>query len=209
MISRGKPPRGAGRQREESGSQPESPDYRAEFEALALPHLDSLYRTGLRMTRSREEAEDLVQETFMKAFRSFRTFQPDTNIRAWLFKILTNSYINRYRKQQGEPPKARFQDVKAFLASEEAAETAAAAQDMEPLELDERLDGEVKRALEELPEEFRIVVVMALVEGMSYKEIARVLDCPIGTVMSRLYRGRQALRRRLADYAKEHGYREA
>jgi len=171
--------------------------------------LDSLYRTGLRMTRSREEAEDLVQETFMKAFRSFRTFQPDTNIRAWLFKILTNSYINRYRKQQGEPAKARFQDVQAFLASEEAAETAAALKDMEPLELDERLDGEVKQALEELPEDFRIVVIMALVEGMSYKEIARILDCPIGTVMSRLYRGRQALRRRLADYAKEHGYRES
>ncbi len=207
MISKGTPPRGAGRQREESGSQPGNPDYRAEFEALALPHLDSLYRTGLRMTRSREEAEDLVQETFMKAFRSFRTFQPDTNIRAWLFKILTNSYINRYRKQQGEPAKTRFQDVKAFLASEEAAETAAATQDMEPLELDERLDSEVKRALEELPEDFRIVVVMALVEGLSYKEISRALDCPIGTVMSRLYRGRQALRERLADYAKEHGYR--
>jgi RNA polymerase sigma-70 factor (ECF subfamily) len=161
------------------------------------------------MTRSREEAEDLVQETYMKAFRSFGTFQPNTNIRAWLFKILTNSYINRYRKQSSQPLKTRFQDVKSFLASEEAAETTASVQEMEEFALDERLDGEIKQALDELPDEFRMVVVMALVEGLSYKEISRALDIPIGTVMSRLYRGRQALKRRLAEYAREHGYKEA
>jgi RNA polymerase sigma-70 factor (ECF subfamily) len=209
VISKGKLPRGAGRKRAVAEPPEEGSELRAQFEALALPHLDSLYRTGLRMTRSREEAEDLVQETYMKAFRSFRTFQPDTNIRAWLFKIMTNSYINRYRKQSAEPTKARFQDVKAFLSSAEAAETTAAAEDMQDFDLDERLDGEVKQALEELPEEFRIVVVMALVEGLSYKEIARTLDIPIGTVMSRLYRGRHALKQRLADYARAQGYREA
>jgi RNA polymerase sigma-70 factor (ECF subfamily) len=161
------------------------------------------------MTRSREEAEDLVQETYMKAFRSFATFQPDTNIRAWLFKILTNSYINRYRRHALEPGRTNFSDVKAFLASEEAAETTASTEGMEDFNLSERLDGEVKQALEELPEEFRLVVVMALVEGLSYKDISRALDIPLGTVMSRLYRGRQALKQRLADYARAQGYKGA
>lgn len=207
MISDGKSPRGAGRHRGDSGPKKNGPDYRAEFETLALPHLDSLYRTGLRMTRSREEAEDLVQETYMKAFRSFRTFKPDTNIRAWLFKILTNSYINRYRKQSLQPTRTRLEDVQAFLSSEEAAETTASTEDMEDFALDERLDGEVKHALEELPEEFRAVVVMALVEGLSYRDIADALEIPIGTVMSRLYRGRQALKRRLSEYARKHGYK--
>jgi RNA polymerase sigma-70 factor, ECF subfamily len=188
-----------------SGSPPGAGDHER-FEALALPHLESLYRTGLRMTRKREEAEDLVQETFMKAFRSFRTFKPDTNIRAWLFKILTNSYINRYRKQQNQPSRTRFEDVAAFLASAEAEQTTHSVHEMEDFALDERLDSEVKTALDELPEEFRLVVIMAMVEEMSYKDIATALDIPIGTVMSRLYRGRQALKQRLADYARAHGY---
>jgi len=207
VITKGTPQRGAGRQREETGPQTAGPDRRAEFEALALPHLDSLYRTGLRMTRSREEAEDLVQETFMKAYRSFATFQPDTNMRAWLFKILTNSYINRYRRQSLEPVRTSFNDVKSFLASEDAAEATASTEAMEDFDLGERLDGEVKQALEELPEEFRLVVIMALVEGLSYKDISRALDIPLGTVMSRLYRGRQALKNRLAEYARAQGYR--
>lgn len=178
------------------------------FEALALPHLDSLYRTALRMTRRREEAEDLVQEAMMKAFRSFATFQPGTNFRAWLFRILTNSYINRYHREMADPAKTRFEDVSSFLSSEEAL---AAAEGPHPSEsdLNESLDEEVKGALDELPEEFRLPVVMALVEGMSYKEIAGVLDCPLGTVMSRLYRGRQMLRRRLAGYARRQGYKGA
>ena len=210
MITKGTPQRGAGRQREETGPQTAGPDRRAEFEALALPHLDSLYRTALRMARNPDEAEDLVQETFMKAFRSFATFEPETNFRAWLFKILTNSYINRYRKQQGNPARTSLEDVGAFLSSDEAAEST-----IEPAEapalveaaMSERFDQEVKHALDELPEEFRQVVVMALVEDMSYKEIAAALDCPLGTVMSRLYRGRQMLRKRLADYARQLGYR--
>lgn len=159
------------------------------------------------MARKREDAEDLVQETFMKAFRSFDTFEPDTNLRAWLFRILTNTYINRYRRQLADPAKARYQDVQDFLASEEAGEEAAGAADQE--QIGEFLDEEVKHALDELPEEFRMVVVMALVERMSYKDISRALGCPIGTVMSRLYRGRRMLKRRLADYARSRGYKGA
>jgi len=211
VISEGKELRGAGRQSQAAAAVQRAASS-SEFEALALPHLDSLYRTALRMTRKPEEAEDLVQETFMKAFRSFATFEPDTNFRAWLFKILTNSYINRYRKQQGNPARTSLEDVGGFLASEQAAEAA-----IEPAEapglleaaLEERFDQEVKHALDDLPEDFRQVVVMALVEGMSYKEIAQALDCPLGTVMSRLYRGRQVLRRRLADYARQQGYKGA
>jgi RNA polymerase sigma-70 factor (ECF subfamily) len=211
LISKGTPPRGAGRQRAETEPQAAGSDQRAEFEALALPHLDSLYRTALRMARNPDEAEDLVQETFMKAFRSFATFEPETNFRAWLFKILTNSYINRYRKQQGNPARTSLEDVSAFLASDEAGESS-----LEPAEapalveaaMSERFDQEVKRALDDLPEDFRQVVVMALVEDMSYKEISAALDCPLGTVMSRLYRGRQMLRKRLGDYARQLGYKD-
>jgi RNA polymerase sigma-70 factor, ECF subfamily len=184
----------------------------SEFEALALPHVDSLYRTALRMTRNPDEAEDLVQETFMKAFRSYATFEPETNFRAWLFKIMTNSYINRYRRQQGNPVRTSLDDVAAFLASDEAGESViepAEAPAMVEATMDERFDQEVKHALDDLPEEFRQVVVLALVEGLSYKEIADALDCPLGTVMSRLYRGRQMLRRKLADYARGLGYRNA
>ncbi len=212
VTSQGKNPRRAGRQSEAAGSRPQHSADGSEFEALALPHLDSLYRTALRMTRKPDEAEDLVQETFMKAFRSFSTFEPETNFRAWLFKILTNSYINRYRKQQGNPARTSLEDVRAFLASDEAGESTiepAEAPEVVEAAMDERFDEEVKHALDELPEDFRQVVVMALVEGMSYKEIASALECPLGTVMSRLYRGRQMLRRRLADYARQHGYGNA
>jgi len=208
MITKGGGPRGAGRQGGEeppAGKQPA--DSRPEFEALALPHMDSLYRTALRMARNPDDAEDLVQETYMKAFRSFATFEPDTNIRAWLFRILTNSYINRYHKEMANPAKTRFEDVDSFLASEEAAEAAPMPGAPESA-FAELLDDEVKKALDELPAEFRQAVVMALVEGLSYKDIARALDCPIGTVMSRLYRGRQLLRTKLADYARQRGYRE-
>ena len=211
MIVRGDEPRRAGCQSGPTGPGPDRAANRSEFEALALPHLDSLYRTALRMARKPEEAEDLVQETYMKAFRSFATFDPQTNIRAWLFKILTNSYINRYRKQQLNPVRTRLDDVGAFLRSEQASEAAAealAAPDLAGPGFGEQFDAEVKRALDELPEEFRLVVIMALVEGLRYKEIAGALDCPVGTVMSRLYRGRQMLRRRLADYARQQGYRD-
>jgi RNA polymerase sigma-70 factor (ECF subfamily) len=211
VISPERDPRRTGRQSGGQASALRTAANRSEFEALALPHLDSLYRTALRMARNPDEAEDLVQETFMKAFRSFATFEPETNFRAWLFKILTNSYINRYRKQQGNPARTSLEDVSAFLASDEAEEST-----IEPTEapalveaaMSERFDQEVKHALDELPEEFRQVVVMALVEDMSYKEIASALDCPLGTVMSRLYRGRQMLRKRLADYARQLGYRD-
>jgi RNA polymerase sigma-70 factor (ECF subfamily) len=179
-----------------------------DFESLALPHLDSLYRTALRMTRRPEEAEDLVQEAMMKAFRSFATFQPGTNFRAWLFRILTNSYINRYHREMADPARTRLDDVSSFLGSEEALATVEGPP-LSEADLAESLDEEVKGALDELPGEFRLPVVMALVEGLSYKDIAQALDCPLGTVMSRLYRGRQMLRRRLAGYARRQGYKGA
>ena len=184
-----------------------APERWAEFEEVALPHMDALFRTALRMTRNREDAEDLVQETFLRAYRSFDTFEKETNCRAWLFRILTNSYINRFRRAANVGTQVPFESVESFLASDEAAETAPDAGD--GADFREALDEEVKHALEELPENFRLPVVLAFVEGMSYKEIAQAMDCPIGTVMSRVFRGRQLLHKRLAPYAHAHGYREA
>jgi len=184
-----------------------APERWAEFEEVALPHMDALFRTALRMTRNRENAEDLVQETFLRAYRSFDTFEKETNCRAWLFRILTNSYINRFRRAVKVGTQVPFESVKSFLVSDEAAETAPDAED--EADFREALDEEVKHALEELPENFRLPVVLAFVEGMSYKEIAQTMGCPIGTVMSRIFRGRQLLRKRLAPYAHAHGYREA
>jgi RNA polymerase sigma-70 factor (ECF subfamily) len=181
-------------------------DRTAEFEELALPHLDSLYRTALRLTRSEQDAEDLVQDTYLRAFRAFDSFQEGTNCRAWLYKILTNSNINRFRKAVASPERVNFDDVKPFVASPQEPETASAA-DTEAL--GEILDDELKAALETVPESFRTPVLLSSVEGLSYQEIARVLDCPIGTVMSRIFRGRRILREALADYARERGYREA
>ena len=179
----------------------------AEFEEVALPHTNALFRTALRMTRNREDAEDLVQETYLRAYRSFDTFEKETNCRAWLFRILTNSYINRFRRAKSAGVPVPFEDVESFLASDEAAETAPGEGDEGDFR--EALDEEVTHALEELPETFRLPVVLAFVESLSYKEIARIMDCPIGTVMSRVFRGRHLLRKRLAPYAHAHGYREA
>lgn len=179
----------------------------AEFEEVALPHMDALFRTALRMTRNREDAEDLVQETYLRAYRSFDTFQKETNCRAWLFRILTNSYINRFRRAAATGAQVPFEDVEGFLASPEAAESAPGHGD--EADFREALDEEVVRALEELPEQFRLPVVLAFVEGMSYKEIAEAMDSPIGTVMSRIFRGRQLLRKKLAPYARAHGYQGA
>jgi len=180
---------------------------RSEFEALVLPHLDNLYRTALQMAHRPDEAEDLVQETLMRAFRSFATFAPKTNFRAWLLKILTNSYINRYRKHKDNPARTSLEDVRAFLTSDEAEEPSRELANRPAPIMDECFDQEVRHALDGLPKKFRQVVVMALVEGMSHKEIAAAMNCPLRTVMSRLYRSRQRLRRRLASYVRQSGYR--
>lgn len=170
------------------------------FEDLALPHMDSLYSTALRLCRSESEAEDLVQETMLKAFRFFHRFQQGTHIKAWLFKILTNTFINQYRKQQRDREIVEDWDWDQLLPSEDRS------QDAEKQILDRTMSRHVLEAIEKVPVDFRMVVLLADLEDFSYKEIAEIVDCPIGTVMSRLYRGRRILGRLLYDFAVEQGY---
>ena len=176
------------------------------FETEALTFLDALYRTALRMTRSEADAEDLVQETYIKAFRAREQFTPGTNLKAWLFRILTNTFINTYRRRQTQPEFTELDDVDEFSLYRRMSDlkTSSNAGDPESEFLNGIVDTEVKDALTELPEKFRSVVLLD-VEGFSYKEIAEMLDIPIGTVMSRLHRGRKFLQKRLLDLAQERG----
>ena len=176
------------------------------FEADALSYLDALYRTGLRMTRSEADAEDLVQETFIRAFRFREQFTPGTNLKAWLFRILTNTFINQYRRKAVRPQSTELDDVDESILYRRMRDVAPASEspDPEAIIVDNTVSSEVKEALEELPEKFRTTVLLD-VEGFSYKEIAETLDIPIGTVMSRLHRGRKFLQKRLYDVAKERG----
>ena len=176
------------------------------FETEALSFLDALYRTALRMTRSEADAEDLVQETYIKAFRFREQFTPGTNLKAWLFRILTNTFINSYRRRQSQPEMTELDDVSEIdlYRKMSNARASRATGDPESEFLERIVDSEVKDALGELPEKFRTVVLLD-VEGFSYKEIAEMLEIPIGTVMSRLHRGRKFLQKRLYDHAQEHG----
>jgi RNA polymerase sigma-70 factor (ECF subfamily) len=176
------------------------------FETEALTFLDPLYRTALRMTRSEADAEDLGQETYIKAFRARDQFTPGTNLKAWLFRILTNTFINSYRRRQTQPEFTELDDVDEFSLYRRMSDlkTSSNAGDPESEFLNGLVDTEVKDALAELPEKFRSVVLLD-VEGFSYKEIAEMLDIPIGTVMSRLHRGRKFLQKRLYDLAQERG----
>lgn len=176
------------------------------FERDALSFLDALYRTGLRMTRSEADAEDLVQETYIRAFRFREQFTPGTNLKAWLFRILTNTFINQYRRKAARPQSTELGDVDESILYRHMRDIApaSASPDPEALVVDNTVSSEVKAALEELPEKFRTTVLLD-VEGFSYKEIAETLDIPIGTVMSRLHRGRKFLQKRLYDVAKERG----
>jgi RNA polymerase sigma-70 factor (ECF subfamily) len=178
------------------------------FEALVNEHLDGLYGTALRLTRNRAAAEDLIQDTFLKAWRSYRTFQDGTNARAWLYKILMNAYIDTYRRQARTPEVVDQEDVGEFYLYAKAldSEELKRAGDPEEILLSTIMDADVKAALEQVPETFRAPVILADLEEFSYREIADILDIPIGTVMSRLYRGRRHLQRLLWEYARRAGY---
>ena len=178
-----------------------------QFTADAMQYAPQLFSTALRMTRNRSDAEDLVQETYIKGWRSFHTFQEGTNLRAWLFRIMTNTYINKYNAQKRKGTEVELDDVEELflykrLGSIDQSQLSSSAEDQM---LDLFTDDEVKNALEELPEDFRVPVLLSDVDGFSYKEIAEMLEIPIGTVMSRLHRGRKAMQKMLYEYARERG----
>jgi len=182
---------------------PENNPKHGEFEREAVPHMDILYNYALRMTGSRDDAHDLVQETYLKAYRFWDKYEKGTNIRAWLFRIMKNSYINRYRKEVKEPETVDYEEIQNFynIIRDEATD---------PNDLEEKIFGglledDVAKALESLPEDFRTVVILCDIEGLSYEEISEFVECPIGTVRSRLHRGRNILRDKLFEYAKKRG----
>ncbi len=182
----------------------------ATFADQAMPHMSSLYSAALRMTRNPADAEDLVQETVLRAYRGFKGYQEGTNLKAWLYRILTNTYINSYRAKRRRPEENDLGELEDFYLYRHLGglEGARAGRSAEDELLDFVSEAEVKAAVEALPENFRMPVLLADVEGFSYKEIAEILDIPIGTVMSRLHRGRKALQKGLYDFAVDRGLAE-
>ncbi len=176
----------------------------AEFEKEAVPHLDAVYNFALRMTGDEDDADDLVQETYLKAFRFFDKFEKGTNCKAWLFRILKNSFINDYRKTTKEPHKVDYDDVQNFYENIKADEVET--QHYEEDAFANLLDDDVSKAITELPEDFRTVVILSDIEGFTYEEIADFVDIPVGTVRSRLHRARKMLYVQLFDYAKDKGF---
>jgi RNA polymerase sigma-70 factor (ECF subfamily) len=179
----------------------------ANFADDAMPFMNQLFATAMRMTRNRTDAEDLVQETYLKAYRAYERFEAGTNLRAWLFRILTNNYINTYRKKQRRPQESDLEDVKDLylyrrLGGENLATLGRSA---EEALFEQITDSVIIDALDDLPEQYRTAVLLADVEGFAYKEIAEILDIPIGTVMSRLHRGRKKLQKQLYDFGRDRG----
>jgi RNA polymerase sigma-70 factor, ECF subfamily len=176
------------------------------FQADVPPLLDSLYGGALRMTRNPADAEDLVQETMLRAYRSFDRFEAGTNLKAWLFRIMTNAYINIYRKKQREPQKVSTDEIEDFdLYQELKNHDIQFTETPESLVLDELVDTDILQAIEDMPDQFRLAVVLSDMEGFSYAEMAEIMDVPMGTVMSRLHRGRKSLQKRLWDIARDRG----
>jgi len=178
---------------------------RERFERDALQYVDQLYSAAMRMARNPSDAEDLVQEAYTKAYSAFHQYNPGTNLKAWLYRILTNTYINLYRKRQREPQRSSTDTVEDWQMAQAAEHSSAGLRSAEAEALDHLPDSDVKDALQAIPEEFRLAVYFVDVEGFAYKEVAEILGIPMGTVMSRLHRGRKQLRELLADYAAERG----
>lgn len=187
--------------------QAETPEERAaRFEREAMPLLDQMYSAALRTTRNPTDAEDLVQETYAKAFAAFHQYRPGTNLKAWMYRILTNTYINSYRKKQRQPLESDAAEVEDYQLARAAQHSSSGLRSAETEALDHLPDSDIKKALASIGEDFRMAVYLADVEGYAYKEIAEIMDTPIGTVMSRLHRGRRQLRDLLTDYALERGF---
>lgn len=180
-------------------------DKRKQFEVEAMPHMDALYRTALRMTKNQSDAEDLVQETMVKAYRFWDKFEPGSNCRAWLFKIMTNIFINEYRSKSRTPVSVNMDDIDDNFLYGQLASLSPEKNPEEQL-FAKIFDDDVKKAIEELPDDFRLVVVLSFLEDFSYQEIADIVDLQLGTVKSRLHRGRKLLQKKLYDYAVKNGY---
>jgi RNA polymerase sigma-70 factor (ECF subfamily) len=181
----------------------------ARFERDAMVHIDQLYSAALRMTRNPQDAEDLVQETYTKAFAAFHQFKQGTNLKAWLYRILTNSFINTYRKKQRQPAQDPHEQIEDWQLARAETHTSAGLKSAEVEALEHLPDSDVKEALQALPDDFRLAVYLADVEGFAYKEIAEIMGTPVGTVMSRLHRGRGQLRNLLSEYARDRGLTRA